>query len=519
MKLRIGILVVVLALCSGRLLRAQYFQYSQYNFTGQRVNPAPIGLTRYATASTDFRHQKTGGDFSINSNFLSLTYPLLNSSTGQPWAGIGLAFHNDQSSGIFRTQEAALSYAVHIRLNRWQTLSLGGKGLFQSRRISLDGFYTGSQYVPDRGFDPSSSSGENIAEYRTSYNTFSAGAYWQEVDKKGRVLRYFGFSLFDFNKPNDSFLGNPDELSSTFVVHTAFEAYSQSDLHIFPEGLLTYSASKAMLNAGLRFQKELNPKAKQLSDRVEVITKYAIGRSGIVGIQLHRENFSMGLSYDFPLLRTNAGNLGALEVGIELRKLVSTRAQKLTAKRKKAAEEKKQALAQKNQPKETKPKELTPKPVRVAITADTATAAVIPAVEIVQSGTSGTLPQTSAKAGTIKQEPLIIEKVTLHFAFEFNSADLDEPTESFLQELTTTLQENENLKLHITGHTDNIGSDKFNMHLSQKRADAVKRHLVKMGISHDRMISEGKGMHEPLNENSTDAERAKNRRVEIMIYY
>ena len=128
-------------------------------------------------------------------------------------------------------------------------------------------------------------------------------------------------------------------------------------------------------------------------------------------------------------------------------------------------------------------------------------------------------PSTLVTAGALKQEPLIIEKVTLHFPFEFNSSDLDEPTENFLEELTTTLKENENLKLKIEGHTDNIGSDKFNVKLSLKRADAVKHHLIKSGINPDRLMSEGKGMHQPLNNNLTDEERAKNRRVELTIYY
>jgi outer membrane protein OmpA-like peptidoglycan-associated protein len=129
------------------------------------------------------------------------------------------------------------------------------------------------------------------------------------------------------------------------------------------------------------------------------------------------------------------------------------------------------------------------------------------------------LPATLAKAGDLKQEPLIIEKVTLHFPFEFNSAELDDPTEDFLEELTTTLKENEHLKLKIEGHTDNVGSDKFNLRLSQKRADAVRHHLIKSGINPERLQSEGKGMHQPLNTNLTDEDRVKNRRVELTVYY
>jgi type IX secretion system PorP/SprF family membrane protein len=189
------IIVLVSFLSIGNVLHAQYFQYSQYNFTQQRINPAMIGLSRYASLSLDYRHQKTGGDSPINSSFISFDYPLLNSSTGKPWSGLGVTLHNDKSAGIFKTQEAAVSYAIHIQLSKWQTLSLGAKALLQTRSISLDGFYTGSQYVPDRGFDPSYSSGESFTELRTTFQTFSTGVYWQETDRKGRLLHHVGFSF------------------------------------------------------------------------------------------------------------------------------------------------------------------------------------------------------------------------------------------------------------------------------------------------------------------------------------
>jgi len=508
-------LFLVFFLSMGNSLHAQYFQYSQYNFTEQRINPAMIGLSRYASMSLNYRHQKTGGDFPINSSFVSFDYPLLNSSTGKPWSGLGVTLHNDKATGVFKTQEASVSYAVHIRLSRWQTLSLGAKALLQTRSISLDGFYTGSQYVPDRGFDPSYSSGESFAELRTTFQTFSTGVYWQETDKKGRLLHHLGFSFFDMNRPQDSFFGDPTQLSSTFVFNGGFQAYSSKDFHIFPEALMTYSASNVTLNAGVRLQKELNPQLKQMSDRVEVIAKYVVGRSGILGVQLHSETISLGLSYDFPLLINNVGNMGALEVGLAWRKPVQTRSQKITAKRKKEAVEKQTSVAKRPQHINATPKEIVP--VVDEVKQDSIISA-IPAVEK-QIEITEVSPATLAKAGDLKQEPLIIEKVTLHFPFEFNSAELDDPTENFLDELTATLKENENLKLKIEGHTDNVGSDKFNLRLSQKRADAVKLHLIKSGINPKRLQSEGKGMHQPLNSNLTDEERAKNRRVELTVYY
>lgn len=455
------------------------------------------GLTRYAAAGTAYRHQQTGGDFSINSNFVNLSYPFLNSSTGVPWSGIALSLHNDQAASIFKTQEAALSYAIHVRVSRYQTFSLGAKALFQSRKIGLDGFYTGSQYVIDRGFDPGRSPGENFTELRSSSKTFSMGLYWQEVDKKGRIVNHFGASLFDINTP---------ALPKTFVMNAGLEIYSANYLHVIPEGLLTVSGGATMLNAGFSFQKELNVTAKKSSDLVDVLLKYAVGRSGIAGIQLHRERISLGLSYDFPLFRKNPGNLGALEFGLEVRKLVPTRAQKTIAKRKKIADEKKN----------TARKDTEKKPVVAVKAVEIDTVQEVPVTK--RSPVIDSL-SAAATAGRIKQEPMIIEHVTLHFSFDFNSSDLDEATESFLDQLAETLREDLNLQLNIDGHTDNIGSDKFNLKLSQKRADVVKALLIKKGIAAERLHANGKGMHSPLNENLTDEDRAKNRRVEITVFY
>jgi outer membrane protein OmpA-like peptidoglycan-associated protein len=113
----------------------------------------------------------------------------------------------------------------------------------------------------------------------------------------------------------------------------------------------------------------------------------------------------------------------------------------------------------------------------------------------------------------------VIEKVTLHFAFEFISTELDDDAEEFLQQLATNLNEHADVRVTIIGYTDNIGSEKFNLKLSQKRADEIKRYLLQHGIAVDRIVSEGKGMQDPLNENLTESDRAQNRRVELTLHY
>src|SRR5690606_4445886 len=131
---------------------AQYFQFSQYNFTPQRINPAQVGSTDYAALSFLYRNQSTGGGFNLNSNILNASYPLFHRRQ-QRWSGVGISFMDDRAgqSGIFVTREVSASWAVHVPLAKWQSLSLGVNVLHSSRKLDLAGFYTGSQYIEDRG--------------------------------------------------------------------------------------------------------------------------------------------------------------------------------------------------------------------------------------------------------------------------------------------------------------------------------------------------------------------------------
>ncbi len=69
----------------------------------------------------------------------------------------------------------------------------------------------------------------------------------------------------------------------------------------------------------------------------------------------------------------------------------------------------------------------------------------------------------------------------------------------------------------IEGHTDSTGSAEYNLDLSQRRADAVRRFLQLEGIAATRMEASGYGMERPLADNADPAGRKKNRRVEIVI--
>ena len=74
-------------------------------------------------------------------------------------------------------------------------------------------------------------------------------------------------------------------------------------------------------------------------------------------------------------------------------------------------------------------------------------------------------------------------------------------------------------KVMIEGHTDSQGADAANMTLSQKRADAVKMYIASKGVTESRMIATGYGETKPVADNGSAEGRALNRRVDFKLVY
>lgn len=101
--------------------------------------------------------------------------------------------------------------------------------------------------------------------------------------------------------------------------------------------------------------------------------------------------------------------------------------------------------------------------------------------------------------------------------FEFNRAEVKPAAQASLRKLADFLQQYPDRRILIEGHTDNIGSSAYNDNLSRRRADAVDLALVGMGLSQQRVTSVGYGKEFPIADNSSDTNRAMNRRVEVYI--
>jgi len=101
--------------------------------------------------------------------------------------------------------------------------------------------------------------------------------------------------------------------------------------------------------------------------------------------------------------------------------------------------------------------------------------------------------------------------------FDFDSFELKQESLSSLRRLNRFLRENSKVSILITGHTDNLGSDEYNLKLSLQRAQSVQNYLVKEGVKPDRIKVAGKGFREPMLPNSNASNQAKNRRITVSV--
>lgn len=101
--------------------------------------------------------------------------------------------------------------------------------------------------------------------------------------------------------------------------------------------------------------------------------------------------------------------------------------------------------------------------------------------------------------------------------FEFDSADIAPGAADVIRRVAEMMKNNPDIRIAVVGHTDSTGDYKYNLKLSERRADAMLNALVNEGISSDRLVALGVGQLSPAATNDTDEGRAQNRRVELVL--
>jgi len=110
-----------------------------------------------------------------------------------------------------------------------------------------------------------------------------------------------------------------------------------------------------------------------------------------------------------------------------------------------------------------------------------------------------------------------LQDVFDNLVFETGKDVIKPSSFDYLDKLVEVLLAEPTWKIQIIGHTDSVGNDAYNLNLSNKRADAVKKYLISKNIPETLITSVGKGETMPIADNKTAEGRFKNRRVEFII--
>lgn len=112
-----------------------------------------------------------------------------------------------------------------------------------------------------------------------------------------------------------------------------------------------------------------------------------------------------------------------------------------------------------------------------------------------------------------KGEVLTVNKIL----FDFGKSSLKSSSFKQLNKVVTLLKENSKISIELSAHTDNVGTDKYNLKLSRERAKSSRKYLISKGVSSKRITSKGYGERKPIATNKTAKGRKQNRRVEIKV--
>ncbi len=514
----------------GTSAKAQYFNFSQYSQTPQRVNPAHVAASDYEQANLIYRNQNTAADFDINSSNISYQRPFRFSKKQRHFLGFGISALDDRTGGsaLLNKQDIGLTTGLNIKLDETQTLNFGVSGMLKRLNFSLDGLETGFQYQNSNGSTLSSFIGEDfVSESKTTIGV-NAGVLWEKKDKNGRQIAQFGWAIYDLNQPGE-FLkgGNNYILPRSNLFQLGIRAFNNDKLSVYPQLLVLLSGKVLNINSGITWEYTL-PEGKKFSKLV-LQTNYVVSSYGSIGFRLSGEKYSAGMSYDLGFASTQVANAGAIEISFAYHKLVREKRKPATIIAEAEAKDLQdidEVVIQEDTDLDNVDTLSVIMDTLVNIKEEVVeTELEIPVVkndsanaEMDQESSDVTIlseysPGTSV--GELIYSNVRMERLNIICEFDFNKSELKQEVQSYLNELGEELKGQNIIAIEIIGHTDAVGPADYNMNLSTERAHSIAAFLAKQGIPWDKLSVTGKGESQPLPGVTNDRE---NRRVEVLIF-
>ena len=473
---------------------AQDTYFTQTQTVPLQLNPAHVATDNHATLLLDYRRQQFLEDVSVQSTVFTGKYPLIKRGTNERWGGIGLTLLNDRSNDdqLFQRTHLEAAFAYNVTLAPRTYLSGGIQGGYHQQRFSADGITTGSQYVYNRGFDPGMDIGENLSDARSDNWNLSGGIHLYRTDARQEAMTYLGVAMHRMQQPQASFVNNSNQLSRRYVVQGGQRVFDNRTWTITPNALWIREGQRKLLRAGAEYSYHFNnnnPLDPLQSGSVNFGTYYTDAKAIVLSLRFNQPYFSAGFSYDISTGGPAMQN--ATELTLAIRKTINRRPSTKVVRD--------YSVGEVREFFEKRPSETNVKPTTSSPTQGPENA-------------NETVPGNQNQGTTVAAFSL---KKT--FAFSFNDASLTPEAQAYFDDFVGLMQMNSNLQLKVIGHTDNVGKERVNLRVSLARAQSVKDYIVAQGIDKSRISVDGVGAAEPLVPNDTAANRAKNRRVELIV--
>jgi type IX secretion system PorP/SprF family membrane protein len=471
------------------LAYTQDFSFSQCQHTPLNINPALLSAENQISVIANYHHNKLWESLNMQNFQLSVLYPVNLAKNERLPQGIGLTLMHDNTGkqGLLNCTGGSLALSQGVQISKSSILSAGFLASYYLYNNANPGDYTtGSQWVQGSGFNSSLGINEQINFETEKIFSISSGVNWHikdGVSSKGD----FGIAMYHMNKPQYSFLNDNNKLSSKYIFHGTYRLFRYKEVSIYPRMLLIYqNTNLASFGTLINYAfKSDNPYLIIKDCILQLGFDYHSDHSGVISVNLEQSKYLVGLSYAVGLNSTKvySGYRSNVEVCFALK-------------------------FSKNKKRSTAPSEYSIGDTRLIFDKG---------IDNQKSNEQTVTDNYHSDSVVVKGDKYQVQ-LRQDFKFKFNDATLSEDAHHYLDDLANMLKQNPRLKVEIIGHTDDVGTDEANQVISERRAKIVADYIISKGINPARLKLSAKGKSEPVFPNDTEANRAKNRRVEFKIY-
>lgn len=471
---------------------AQDFYYSQYELTPHNINPSLLSSEKDIKLSMHYHQNELWKELKMRNFQMSLTHPLnfIKNERKPQVIGVTMVHNNTGKNGLVNCTGGSLTFTQGVAINRWSILSAGLQASYFLYSKNNPGNYTtGSQWIDGTGYDPNQGIDEIISFETIKLFTVSAGINWEI--KEGSIPKGgLGISAYNLNKPKYSLLNEKNKLGAKYIIHGNYRLFKAKNISITPRVLFIYQ-NVNLVSFGALFSYSLkndNPFLLIKDCNLQFGLDYRYNHSGIVSLSVEQSKYIFGISYAIGLNndRVYSNYSSNIEICFAFK-------------------------FHKQNKHVVKPNEYNIGETRLIFIKG------IEKNQVAQNEKPDSLNNYRSDSLVVAGEKYRVQ-LRQDFKFKFNDATLTEDSQAYLDDLAKMLKQNLNLKVEVIGHTDDVGTEKSNLIISEKRAKNVIDYLKSKGIDGYRLKLTSKGGSEPIVPNNSEENKGKNRRVEFIIY-